>query len=46
MLFMPTELGVGHADVDAQLAKVLRLNAVDLVILVVAIWAMVAKPML
>ena len=41
-----TELGVKHGDVDRQLAKVLRLNAIDVGILVVAIWAMVAKPML
>ena len=43
---LATELGLDHADVDAQLSKVLRLNAVDLVVLVVAIWPMVAKPML
>ncbi len=40
------ELGADHADVDRQLTKVLRLNAVDVGILVIAIWAMVAKPML
>ena len=43
---LATELGVDHVDVDAQLAKVIRLNAIDVGILVVAIWAMVAKPML
>lgn len=40
------EFGSDHVDVDRQLGKVLRLNAIDLAILVIAIWAMVAKPML
>lgn len=43
---MATELGVDHPDVDAQLGKVLRLNLIDVAILVIAVWAMVAKPML
>lgn len=39
-------LGIDHVDVDRQLGKVLRINAIDVGILIVAIWAMVAKPML
>jgi hypothetical protein len=35
-----------HPDVAAQLTTVLRLNAVDVGILTVAVWAMVAKPTL
>lgn len=40
------ESGLDHPDVDVQLSKIMRLNAIDLAILVVVIWAMVAKPML
>ncbi len=41
-----TEHGVDHPDVDNQLVKILRLSGVDVLILVIAVWAMVAKPML
>ena len=43
---LAAELGVDHADVDVQLGKVTRLSAIDIGILVIAVWAMVAKPLL
>lgn len=43
---LATQRGVDHPEVDAQLAKVIRLSGVDVLILFVAIWAMVAKPTL